>query len=93
MQTITTKFLPATNTRGCRIKVTSWLGSKTYSYDYQASDVDSAHKSAFDEYLLKLNERMKELHPDCQEAIEGRWFKLVAYASLPDSSGYAFIIK
>lgn len=93
MQTIITKFIPATNTRGCRIKVTSWLGSKTYSYDYQATDVDGAHKSAFNEYLSNLNEQMKERHPACQEAIEGNWFKLVAYASLPDTSGYAFIIK
>lgn len=28
MQTVTTKYLPATNTRGARIKVSSWLGNK-----------------------------------------------------------------
>lgn len=93
MQTIITKFLPATDTRGCRIKVTSWLGSKTYSYDYNAPDVDGAHKSAFDEYLTNLNDDMRKRHPDCQEAVEGRWFKLVASGAMPDTSGYAFIIK
>lgn len=35
-QAIVTKFLGATNHRGARIKVTSWLGSTTVSYDYSS---------------------------------------------------------
>ncbi len=39
MQTITTKYLPATNCRGSRIKVTASGGiSRTYSYDYETTD-------------------------------------------------------
>lgn len=88
MQTITTKFLPATNNRGCRIKVTSWLGSKTYSYDYAAHE---PHSAAFEQYLQELNEKMaKKYGTECPA--DG-WFKLVATGSLPDTSGYAFIIK
>lgn len=88
MQTITTKFLPATNNRGCRIKVTSWLGSKTYSYDYAANE---PHLAAFENYLEKLNKDMAE--KDGTECPADGWFKLVAWAGLPDSRGCAFIIK
>lgn len=90
MQTITTKYLAPTNSRGSRIKVTSALGSKTYSYDYSAIE---PHKAAFDEYLAMLNKEMAEKHQDCQEAVELKWFKLVAWAGLPDQRGCAFIIK
>lgn len=90
MQTITTKFLCPTNSRGARIKVTSAWGSKTYSFDHSA---DEPHKAAFDEYLAMSNKEMAEKHPDCQEAVELQWFKLVAWAGLPDQRGCAFIIK
>lgn len=60
MQTITTKYLAPTNSRGSRIKVTSNRGSKTYSYDYAASE---PHKAAFDEYLAMINRDMAEHHP------------------------------
>lgn len=90
MQTITTKFLSPTNSRGSRIKVTSSWGSKTYSYDYAASE---PHKAAFEEYLVMINKEMADKNPDCQEAVELQWFKLVAWAGLPDQRGCAFIIK
>ncbi|QHJ79720.1 MAG: hypothetical protein [Caudoviricetes sp.] len=90
MQTITTKYIAPTNTRGSRIKVTSAWGSKTYSYDGAASE---PHKAAFDEYLAMINKEMAERHPDCQEAVELQGFKLVAWAGLPDQRGCAFIIK
>ena len=90
MQTITTKYLAPTNFRGSRIKVTSAWGSKTYNYYGYA---DEPHKAAFDEYLAMINKEMAERHPDCQEAVELQWFKLVVWAGLPDQRGYAFIIK
>lgn len=89
MQTIITKYLAPTNTRGSRIKVTSWMGSKTYSYDYAAA---CAHTSAFEQYLGMINAEMAEKYP-ANLQIEGGWFKPVANASLPDGTGYAFIIK
>lgn len=88
MQTITTKFLPATNNLGCRIKVTSWLGSKTYSYDYS---VNEPHLAAFEKYLEMLNKNMQEKYGT--ECPADGWFKLVAWAGLPDSRGFAFIVK
>lgn len=88
MQTITTKFLPATNNLGCRIEVTSWLGSKTYSYDYAANE---PHLAAFEKYLEMLNKNMAEKYGT--ECPSDGWFKLVAWAGLPDSRGCAFIIK
>lgn len=87
---VTTKYLPATNTRGARIKVTSWLGSKTYSYDHAAED---AHDSAFSEWLLALNKEMAVTLPDCQDAVELRWFKKVARGSLPDGRGYGYVVQ
>jgi hypothetical protein len=39
-QLIKTKYLPATGTKGARIKVTGPKGSKTYPYSYEA---ESAH--------------------------------------------------
>ena len=91
MQTVTTKYLPATNTRGSRIKVSSWLGNKTFSYDYSAS---CAHEAAFNEWLKEQNERIAfECHSNNEKAKSGEWFKLVAKGSLPDGRGYGFIVK
>lgn len=85
MQTVTTKYLPATNTRGSRIKVSSWLNSRTYSYDYSAS---CAHEAAFNEWLKDTN---KYLNDHSHGGHTG--FKLVAKGSLPDGKGYGFIVK
>lgn len=43
MQAIITKFIPATNTRGARIKATAWAGSVTVAYDYSG---DASHRRA-----------------------------------------------
>lgn len=46
MQTITTKYLPATNTKGSRIKATTARGkSIIIPYDYEVS-TDIAHQKA-----------------------------------------------
>lgn len=90
MQVITTKYLAPTNNRGSRIKVTSAWGSKIYSYDNSAHE---PHKAAFDLFLAEQNKMMAEQHPDCQQALEGGWWKLVAYADSLDNRGLTFIIK
>lgn len=90
MLTIITKYIAPTNTRGARIKVISQYGNKFYSYDHSAS---CAHKAAFDTWLKEKNAEMMHKYPDCQEAVEVNWFKLVAYAGTPDQAGFAFIIK
>lgn len=78
MQTITTKYIAPTNTKGSRIKVTSWLGSKTFSYDHSAS---CAHKAAFEEYMEYLQSKT------------GVSYTLVAEGGMPEGTGKAFIIK
>ena len=91
MQTVTTKYLPATNTRGSRIKVSSWLGNKTFSYDYSAS---CAHEAAFNEWLKEQNAAAADgLDTELAGGSNDNWFKLVAKGSLPDGKGYGFIVK
>lgn len=85
MQTVTTKYLPSTNTRGSRIKVSSWLGNKTFSYDYSATD---AHNAAFCRWLDAVN---LELHKKYEGKHSG--FKFVASGGLPDGTGNAYIVQ
>lgn len=51
-QAIETKYLPATNTRGSRIKATAWVGSITVPYDY-GLNADDNHKAAADALIAK----------------------------------------
>lgn len=88
MQTVITKYLAPTNTRGSRIKVTSWQGSKTYSYDYAANE---PHTAAFNQWLEEKNAQMAKKYGS--ECPADGWFKLVARGDLPDNTGCAFIIK
>lgn len=90
MQTIMTRYLPPTNTRGARIKVISVWGSRTYAYDHT---VGEPHKLAFDTFLSEQNAIMAENYPDNQLAAEGGWWKLVAYADSLDKRGFTYIIK
>lgn len=90
MQAIVTKYFGPTNTKPPRIQVKSWLGSKTYPYDYADTE---PHKAAFEKWLKEINAKMAIQHSNCQEAVEGNWFKLVATGANPDGGGYCFIIK
>ena len=87
-QAIVTKFYGATNTRGARIKVTSWQGSKFYSYDYSAS---CPHKAAFEQWLEDKNAQMAKDYGT--EAPAVGWFKLVAEGNSPDGTGNTYIIE
>lgn len=84
MQTITTKYLAPTNSRGPRIKVMSWQGSKVYNYDYEAAE---PHKAAFDTWLKEKNSQMLKDH-----GVED-FFKLVGFGGMPDGAGFGFLIK
>lgn len=90
MQTIVTRYLAPTDTRGSRIKVMSVWGSKIYSYDNMA---ECAHRAAFELFLAERNKIMAAKHPDCQQAVEGGWYKLVAHAGSLDNRGFTYIIK
>ena len=89
MQTISTKYLAPTNKRGSRIKVISCHGIKTYKHDDEAND---PHKAAFEQYLGMINAEIAEQNP-ANLQVEGGYLKLAAYATLPDGTGSAFIIK
>lgn len=90
MQAVITKYIGPTNTRGARIKIDSWYGSKTYPYDYNSNE---AHDVAFGEWLEDINAKMRLEHPDSQLAQEGQWFKKVSRGAHPSGTGYVFIIK
>lgn len=53
MQAITTKYLPATNTKGARIKATCEAGSVTISYPY-SGDEQNTHWQAAQALIAKL---------------------------------------
>lgn len=80
MQTIITKYLGATNTRGSRIVAKCWNGKKTVSYDYSLN-ADANHKAAAYALIADLKERA-----------DVAW-SIVAVGELPDGTGYAFIIQ
>ena len=54
MQAITTKYLPATNTKGARIKASCEAGSVTISYPHEAQNAFAAHALAMYRLALKL---------------------------------------
>ncbi len=82
-QAIVTKFIAPTNSRGARIKVSSWQGNKFYSYDYAAND---PHKAAFELWLKEKNEQM------AKDYEKENWFSLIAYGSNPDGTGNTYIV-
>lgn len=56
MQTITTKYIPATNTKGARIKATSTSGlSATVSYDDALPEGEFQHIAAVKSLCKKSN--------------------------------------
>lgn len=76
-QSIITKYLPATNTRGSRIKATSWMGSVTIPYPHQFSSTE-AHQEAAQALLDRVHTEVK--------------FRIVKSAVLPGDNGHVFII-
>lgn len=84
MQTIITKYLPPTNTRGSRIKAKCWLTSVTIPYPYEVQQGVETHKVAADTLVAKMNADRK-----CQQY---QW-AIIATGDLPDQTGHAFIIE
>lgn len=82
MQTIITKYAGPTNTKGSRTKVKGWINSAFYPWDYSLS-VKENHASACAQYVYELN---KERQGDTN-------WEIVASGTMPDESGYSFIIN
>lgn len=89
-QAIVTKYFGATNSKGARIQVKSWLGTKYYSYDYSSNQ---PHTEAFKQWLEETNKSMVEKYGT--ECPYDGYFKLVSgeAACMPDDTGYVFIIE
>lgn len=80
-QAIITKFVGPTDKRASRVSVKGWITSAMYKWDESLS-VEENHAVAAGHYVYELN---KERAGDFQWCI-------VSGGSMPDSSGYAFII-
>ena len=79
MQAITTKFVPATNTKGSRVQVKSWMGTTYFNWDH-ALNSDQNHIGAVKEHIeKKLVSEYAPRNP-------------AACGSLPDESGYCVIV-
>lgn len=80
-QAIITKFVGPTAKRGPRVSVKGWINSALYAWE-EGLSVEENHAVAAGHYVYELN---KERAGDFQWCI-------VSGGSMPDSSGYAFII-
>lgn len=80
MQTIITKFLAPTNSRGSRVIAKSWNGKVTVPWDYRL-EVRENHEAAAKALIADIKERC------------GIDWNIKATGNLPDDTGYAFIIE
>ena len=84
MQAITTKYLPATNTKGARIKASCEAGSVTISYPHEAQRGHEAHAEAVYALADKLDwEAYRRPDPDEDGAVVGIEFAPGRWAFLP----------
>lgn len=86
MQAIQTKYIPATNTRGSRIKATCEAGSITIPYP-SAETTEGAHKLAALALCEKLAERLNKEYGNNAGAF---WLAPRICGGLPDGS-YAHV--
>ncbi len=77
LQAIVTKYLGPTNTKGSRIKVKAYAGSKTYDWNYEL-DVNENHTKAAEQFAKELGWL-------------DRGAKLVG-GSLPDNTGNCYVL-
>jgi len=75
MQAIVTKYLPATNTRGSRIKATAYAGSVTVSWDHSISSEAENYRAAAMALVTKYGLPSDNWH----------------IGIMPNGSGFAFV--
>lgn len=80
-QVVTTKYLGPTNSRGSRVKVNSWQGSKSYNWHCELSTEEN-HSLAVANFLCELNKKRQG---------DMKWH-IVAGGGMPDGVGYGFVI-
>lgn len=82
-QAIQTKYLPATNTRGSRIKATAERGSITISYPDELSG-DAVHRHAVDCLIAKFVK--EDVVRYGSDARKGGWNRPYVSGGLPDGT-------
>jgi hypothetical protein len=84
MQAIQTKYLPATNARGSRIKATCERDSITIPYPHDLSG-DECHREAVRQLVARF---IKEDEEDgiCKDSSQNVWARQFVTGSLPDGS-------
>jgi hypothetical protein len=87
MQAIHTRYLPATNTRGSRIKATCERASKTFVYPCELSDGDQ-HSWAAQQLIAGFLAEDKKKYGS--EPSKNPWGRPMATGGLPDGS-YAHV--
>ena len=88
MQAIHTKYLPATNSRGSRIKATCDAGSVTIPYPHELSG-DEVHRKAAKalcDMLTARNVKSYGVKPE-----EDTWQLPFVTGGLPNDGGYAHV--
>lgn len=83
MQSIVTKYIPATNTKPSRIKATCWRGSVTLSFNHELS-VTGNHEAAI-KYMADELTRI--------DAYPLQKWEVVAIGSNPNQDGFTGIAK
>jgi len=88
MQAIITKYLPATNTRGSRIKASCERGSVTISYPYELAMGEEVHRHGAKCLLAKFNAEDKAKYGG-----ECGWNRPFVSGGLPDGSwAHVFVV-
>jgi hypothetical protein len=84
MQAIRTKYLPATNSRGSRIKATCERGSITIPYPYDLSG-DEVHREAVRQLLARFIKEDSEGENGCPPE-RNPWNRQFVTGGLPDGT-------
>jgi len=80
MQAITTTYLPATNTRGARIKAQAWAGSVIIAYDH-ALNAEDAHAEAARALCEKLGWAGQYVGGGSHDCRGWHWINTASYES------------
>lgn len=82
MQAIITKYLPATNFKGSRIKASCERGSLTRSYDSGSGDAE-AHRAVVDALCARFDAE-DEAKYGGKRGHKGSWLRPKASGQIPD---------
>jgi hypothetical protein len=92
MQAIITKYLPATDLRGSRVKATCERGSVTIGYPYERGPGEDAHRAACEALVEKFDAEDRARFAPVDPGYVPTWGSLRwVCGGLPATSGFAFV--